>query len=73
VATAEFQQAAALYAEIGSGPDEALARLHAGRRLLAGGRASEAKAELNRALEFHRRVGAERHVREGETLLAVAG
>jgi class 3 adenylate cyclase/tetratricopeptide (TPR) repeat protein len=71
VATAEFQQAAALYAEIGSAPDEALARLHAGRRLLARGRASEAKAELNRALEFHRRVGAERYVQEGEALLAV--
>jgi tetratricopeptide (TPR) repeat protein len=73
VATAEFQQAAALYAEIGSAPDEALARLHAGRRLLAGGRASEATAELNRALEFHRRVSAERYVQEGEALLAVVG
>ena len=73
VATAEFQQAAALYAEIGSAPDEALARLHAGRRLLARGRASEAKAELNRALEFHRRVSAERYVQEGEELLAVVG
>jgi len=73
VATAEFQQAAALYAEIGSAPDEALARLHAGRRLLAGGRSSEANAELNRALEFHRRVSAERYVQEGEALLAVVG
>jgi class 3 adenylate cyclase/tetratricopeptide (TPR) repeat protein len=73
VATAELQRAAARYAEIGSGPDEALARLHAGRRLLAGGRADEAKAELHRALEFHRRVGAERYVQEGEALLAVAG
>jgi tetratricopeptide (TPR) repeat protein len=73
VATAEFQQAAALYAEIGSAPDEALARLHAGRRFLARGRASEAKAELNRALEFHRRVSAERYVQEGEALLAAVG
>ena len=61
------------YAEIGSLPDEALARLHAGRRLLARGRRGEAKAELDRALEFHRRVGAERYVQEGEALLAVAG
>ena len=73
VATAEFEQAAALYAEIGSAPDEALARLHAGRRLLADGRGSEAKTELNRALEFHRRVRAERYVQEGEALLAAAG
>jgi tetratricopeptide (TPR) repeat protein len=73
VATAEFPQAAALYAEIGSAPDEALSRLEAGRRLLAGGRSSQARAELNRALEFHRRVGAERYVQEGEALLAVAG
>jgi hypothetical protein len=39
--------------------------------LLARGRASEAKAELNRALEFHRRVSAERYIQEGEALLAV--
>ena len=49
VATAEFQQAAALYAEIGSAPDEALARLHAGRRLLARGRAGEASRAQPRA------------------------
>jgi class 3 adenylate cyclase/tetratricopeptide (TPR) repeat protein len=73
VVAAEFQLAAARYAEIGSAPDEALARLHAGRRLLAAGRASEATAELNRALEFHRRVSAERYVQEGEALLAVVG
>ena len=35
--------------------------------------ASEAKAELNRALEFHRRVRAERYIQEGEALLAVVG
>jgi thioredoxin-like negative regulator of GroEL len=73
VATADFQEAATRYAEIGSAPDEALARLHAGRRLLERGRASEAKAELTRALEFHRGVGAERYVQEGEALLAVVG
>ena len=49
MAAAEFQQAAALYVEIGSVPDVALARLHAGRRLLARGRASEAKAELKQS------------------------
>ena len=72
VATSEFEQAAALYAEIGSLPDEALARLCAARRLMARGRRDEANAELDRALAFHRRVGAKRYVQEGEAVLAAA-
>jgi hypothetical protein len=73
VATEEFEQAAALYAEIGSLPDEALARLSAARRLVAAGRRDQASAELDRALAFYRRVKAERYVREGEALLAAVG
>jgi class 3 adenylate cyclase/tetratricopeptide (TPR) repeat protein len=73
VATHEFKQAAALYAEIGSLPDEALARLSAARQLIARSRHDEAITELDRALAFHRRVRAERHVQEGEALLAAAG
>jgi class 3 adenylate cyclase/tetratricopeptide (TPR) repeat protein len=73
VATWEFEQAAALYAEIGSLPDEALARLCAARRLVAAGRRPKANAELERALAFHRRVRAERYVQEGKALLAAAG
>jgi class 3 adenylate cyclase/tetratricopeptide (TPR) repeat protein len=72
VATSEFAQAAALYAEIGSLPDEALARLCNARRLVADGRREEASVELDRALAFHRRVKAERYVQEGEELLATA-
>jgi hypothetical protein len=72
VATQEFDQAAALYAEIGSLPDQALARLHAARRLVASGRRDEANAELDLALAFHRRVGAKRYVQEGEAVLAAA-
>jgi class 3 adenylate cyclase/tetratricopeptide (TPR) repeat protein len=72
VATSEFEQAAALYAEIGSLPDEALARLCAARRLMARGRRDKANAELDRALAFHRRVGAKRYVQEGEAVLAAA-
>jgi tetratricopeptide (TPR) repeat protein len=73
VATSEFEQAAALYAEIGSLPDEALARLCHARRLVASGRRDDANAELDRALAFHRRVKAERYIQEGEALLATAG
>jgi class 3 adenylate cyclase/tetratricopeptide (TPR) repeat protein len=72
VATSEFEQAAALYAEIGSLPDEALARLCHARRLVASGRRDDANAELDRALVFHRRVKAERYIQEGEALLATA-
>ena len=72
VATQEFDQAAALYAEIGSLPDQALARLHAARRLVASGRRDQANAELDLALAFHRRVGAKRYVQEGEAVLAAA-
>jgi tetratricopeptide (TPR) repeat protein len=73
VATGEFEQAAALYAEIGSLPDEALARLCAARRLAAAGQRDQASAELDRALAFYRRVKAERYVQEGEALLAAVG
>jgi class 3 adenylate cyclase/tetratricopeptide (TPR) repeat protein len=73
VATVEFEQAAALYAEIGSLPDEALARLCNAEQLVARGRRSQANAELDRALAFHRRVRAERYIQEGEDLLAAAG
>jgi class 3 adenylate cyclase/tetratricopeptide (TPR) repeat protein len=73
VATSEFEQAAALYAKIGSLPDEALARLCDARRLVASGRRADANAELDRALAFHRRVKAGRYVQEGEALLAKAG
>jgi class 3 adenylate cyclase/tetratricopeptide (TPR) repeat protein len=70
VAAWEFEQAAARYAEIGSLPDEALARLCAGRQLVALGRREAARAELDRALAFHRGVRALRYVQEGEALLA---
>jgi hypothetical protein len=73
VATGKFEQAAPLYAEIGSLPDEALARLCAARRLAAASRRDQARAELDRALAFYRRVKAERYVQEGEALLAAMG
>jgi hypothetical protein len=62
--------AARMYAQIGSQPDEAYARLRAAEELLAADRRGEAEAELNQALDFYRRVGAVRMVREAEALLA---
>jgi class 3 adenylate cyclase len=55
----DYVRAADLYAEIGSLPDEADARLRSGR-----------EDQVRRALDFYRSVGASRYIREGEALLA---
>jgi hypothetical protein len=55
----DYTGAAELYAEIGSVPHEADARLRSGRA-----------DQVRRALDFYRSVGATRHIREGEALLA---
>jgi len=60
-AVGDYVGAADLYAEIGSLPDEADARLRSG-----------IESEVRRALEFYRSVGAARYVREGEALLAAS-
>jgi class 3 adenylate cyclase/tetratricopeptide (TPR) repeat protein len=52
-------RAADIYAEIGSLPDEADARLSSGR-----------EDQVRRALDFYRSVGATRSIREGEAMLA---
>jgi tetratricopeptide (TPR) repeat protein len=72
VATGEFGRAADIYAEIGSRPDEAFARLSDGRWFLANGRKAEGSAQLGRALAFYHEVGAVAYLREGETLLAAS-
>jgi class 3 adenylate cyclase len=54
--------AAGLFAEIGSAPDEALARLRAAEDLLSAGRAAEAAPELEAALSFYDSVGATAYV-----------
>ena len=69
-ASREFERAAAVYAEIGSVPDEAYARLRAAERLLEQGRRSEADEQLERALAFYRSVGATAYIEEGEALVA---
>jgi class 3 adenylate cyclase/tetratricopeptide (TPR) repeat protein len=68
----EFERAADLFGEIGSLPDEALARLRAAEKLVAAGRRPEADEQLARALAFWRSVAATRYIREGEALLAEA-
>jgi class 3 adenylate cyclase len=61
VATRDFAAAADVYAEIGSLPDEAYARLRTG-----------SEPQVRRALEFYRSVGATRYIREGEAMLAAS-
>ncbi len=49
--------------------DVAFARLEAAKAHLAAGRAAEARAHLEGALEFYRRVRATRYIAEAEALL----
>jgi len=70
-AEARFGEAALLYAEIGSAPDEAFARLRAAETLARKDR-NGAEQELARALTFFRSVGAEAYAREAEAVLATA-
>jgi tetratricopeptide (TPR) repeat protein len=68
-----FEEAADLYKLVGSVPNEAYARVRGGEKLLADGRAKEARSQLTAALDFYRRVGALAYVSEAEELLAAAG
>ena len=71
-ASGAFEEAADVYAEIGSVPDEAFARLRAAEALVAAGRRPEADAQLQRALTFYRSVGATAYIREAESLFAAS-
>jgi class 3 adenylate cyclase len=68
----DHSAAAAIYCRIGSHADQAVAGLHAGRRLIDEGARSEGEAELGKALSFWRRARATAYVRECEALLARA-
>jgi class 3 adenylate cyclase/tetratricopeptide (TPR) repeat protein len=72
VLAGEFERAVERFAEIGSVPDEALARLRAAEHLLAKGRTGAADNQLRPALAFWRSVGAACYIREGEALLAAS-
>jgi hypothetical protein len=61
-------RAAGIYAEIGSRPDEAYARLQVARGLLADGHATQANTELAIARAFFREVQADAYLAEAETL-----
>jgi tetratricopeptide (TPR) repeat protein len=71
-ASGDLAGAARIYAEIGSGPDQAYARLRAADVYLRDGRRAEADVELQEALAFWRKAGATAYRREGEALLAAA-
>jgi len=60
-AAGDYTSAAEIYAEMGSLPEEADARLRSG-----------VQSEVRRALEFYRSVGATRCIRDGEALLTAS-
>jgi tetratricopeptide (TPR) repeat protein len=70
IAAGELELAADRYAEIGSRPDEAYARLLAAERLLVAGRPAD--AQLAAAVAFYREVGAVAHLRQAEALLGAS-
>jgi tetratricopeptide (TPR) repeat protein len=72
VALGDYDRAGDLYAQIGSQPDEAYARLNAAKQLLAAGHRVEASKPLERALAFYRQVNASGYLGEGEALLAAS-
>jgi class 3 adenylate cyclase/tetratricopeptide (TPR) repeat protein len=72
VAAGDYDRAGDLYAQIGSLPDEAYARLNAAKRLLAAGHRAEVSGPLERALAFYRQVNANGYLREVEALLAAS-
>ncbi len=61
-------RAARIYAQIGSRPDEAHARLHAARELIAIGQQTQATTELDIALSFYREVAASTYLTEAANL-----
>jgi class 3 adenylate cyclase/tetratricopeptide (TPR) repeat protein len=72
VAAGDYDRAADLYAQIGSLPDEAFARLTAAKQLLTTGHRAEANGALERPLAFYRQVNANGYLREVDALLAAS-
>jgi hypothetical protein len=67
-----FEDAAEIALRLESLPTSALLRWRAAERLIAGGQVEQARAQLDKAAEFWRSVGATQHLREAEELLARA-
>ena len=61
-----------IYAAIGSLPDEAYLHLRAAEQQLSTGRAAEARAQLQQALAFYRRVTATGYLRQTDELVAAS-
>jgi len=72
LAGSDFERAADQYAEIGSLPDEAFARLRAAEQLLATGQQAEGNTQLRRAVAFYRKARAVAYLRQAEALLAAS-
>jgi hypothetical protein len=70
VAAGRHGEAADGFADMGALPEEALARVLSARDLIKHGRGADADAELRRALEFWRGVGAAGHEATAEAMLA---
>lgn len=70
IALGDYVAAAGVYAEIGSLPDEAYARLRAASSLVSAGRRAEADAQLKLALPVFTQLGATAYTAEAESLLA---
>ena len=72
IAVGQFEEAAKLYAGMGSLPDEAFARLRAAEHLFNAGRHTDANAQLQPALAFYRQVHAAGYIREADALVAAS-
>jgi hypothetical protein len=72
MAAGEFEQAADRFAEIGSLPDEAYARLRGAEQLLNAGHRADGHGQLEQALGFYRQVRATAYLREAEALVAAS-
>jgi class 3 adenylate cyclase len=72
ICSGQLEYAAALYSQIGSPHEEATTRFSAAEQLLALGRRADAGAQLDLALPFYERAGANRILARAETLFAAA-
>jgi 16S rRNA G966 N2-methylase RsmD len=70
--TRNFSRVADLYAGFGAPTLEAEARLCAAEELIESGRRAAGEAELQKALDFYRSVGAPYYVERGESLRAAS-
>jgi class 3 adenylate cyclase/tetratricopeptide (TPR) repeat protein len=70
LAARDYTTAASLYAQIGSLPDEAIARFEAGRSLVEGGDHAAGFAELEQSVTLWRRVGASGYIEAAEKLVS---